>query len=56
MRGGPTNKYEMLVRLHNALDADDQAAFWGALFGLVKAVWSEHSGHRRDILGVVKPL
>lgn len=51
-RGGPTNKYEMLTRLHDALDADDQDAFWKALFGLVKAVWGEHPGHRRAMAGV----
>lgn len=54
-RGGPTNKYEMLVRLHNALDADDQVAFWPALFGLVKAVWSEHPGWRPDTSGPKLP-
>jgi hypothetical protein len=49
--GGPTNVYEMLTRLHNALDADDQPAFWRALFGLTKAVWANHPGHRRVNMG-----
>lgn len=52
---GPTNKFEMLVRLHNALDADDQAAFFQALFGMVKAVWHEHPAWRRSITGPTIP-
>jgi hypothetical protein len=46
-RGGPTNRYELLVQIHGALDADDQPEFWRALFGLVAAVWADHPGHRR---------
>ena len=49
--GGPTNKYEMLVRLHNAAEADDQPTFWKAVFGLINAVWQEHPGHRRVMTG-----
>lgn len=47
--GGPTNLHQMLTMLHKALDDDDQAATWRALFGLAKAAWSQHPGLRQDL-------
>lgn len=46
---GPNNLHQMLVMLHEALDTDNQPMFWRALFGLVKAAWSQHPGLRQDL-------
>lgn len=53
---GPNNLHQMLVMLHNALDADDQPNFWRAVFGICKAAWSQHPGLRQDLRNGPRPL
>ena len=53
---GPNNLHQMLVMLHNALDADDQPNFWRAVFGICKAAWPQHPGLRQDLRNGPRPL
>ena len=46
---GPNNLHQMLVMLHKALDDDNQPMLWRAIFGIVKAAWSQHPGLRQDL-------